>query len=81
MKSTILFATDPATEETIISESQKGSNQVQPIGRIHRTQNELLYQAAVMLTAIARSPQFDAALFKAMDKVCVLMYERHMGNA
>ena len=44
MKKTILFAVDLNTEETIVSESQKGSNKVIFIERIQRTKNELLFK-------------------------------------
>ena len=77
MKKTILFATDFNTEETIVSESQKGSNKVNFIERIHRTENELLFDAVATLTKITKSPNFDIAIFKAMDKVCQMIYNKH----
>ncbi len=78
MKKTLLFATDINSNETIISESQKGSNKIDLIERIHRNQNELLYDAVVTLTRITNSPNFDMAVFKAMDKVCQLIYNKHI---
>jgi len=80
MKNTILFATDLNTEETIVSESQKGSNKVNFIERIHRSENELLFDAVVTLTRITKSPNFDIAIFKAMDKVCQLIYDKQIEN-
>jgi hypothetical protein len=80
MKKTILFAIDLNTEETIISESEKASNKVNFIERIHRNKNELLFDAVVTLTRITNSPNFDAAVFKAMDKVCQLIYNKHIEN-
>lgn len=80
MKNTILFATDLNTEETIVSESQKGSNKVNFIERIHRNENELLFDAVVTLTRITKSPNFDIAIFKAMDKVCQLIYVKQIEN-
>jgi len=80
MKKTILFATDLNTEETIVSESQKGSNKVNFIGRIHRNENELLFDAVVTLTRITNSPNFDITIFKAMDKVCQLIYNKSIEN-
>lgn len=76
MKKTLLFAVDLNTQETIVSETEKGSNKVNFLERIPRTENELLFDAVVVLTNIARSPNFDPAIFKAMDKVCQLIYER-----
>jgi hypothetical protein len=47
MKKTILFAVDLNTEETIVSESQKGSNKVIFIERIQCTKNELLFKSKI----------------------------------
>jgi hypothetical protein len=80
MKKTILFAIDLNTEETIVSESQKGSNKVNFIERIHRNENQLLFDAAVTLTEITKSPNFDLAIFKAMDKVCQMIYDKQIEN-
>jgi len=80
MKKTILFAIDLNTEETIVSESQKGSNKVNFIERIHRNENELLFDAVVTLTRIANSANFDIAIFKAMDKVCQMIYKKQIEN-
>jgi hypothetical protein len=78
MKKTILFAIDFNTEETIVSESEKGSNKVSFIERIPRNNNELLYDAVVILTNITKSSKFDLPIFKAMDKVCLLVYNKHL---
>lgn len=80
MKKTILFAVDFETEETIVSESQKGSNKVNFIERIPRNKNELLFNAVVTLTSITNSPNFDISIFKAMDKVCELIYNKQIEN-
>jgi len=80
MKKTILFATDLITEETIVSESKKGSNKVDFIERIHRTENEVLFDAVVTLTRITNSSNFDLAIFKAMDKVCQMIYDKQIEN-
>jgi len=80
MKKTVLFATDLNTEETIVSESQKGSNKVNFIERIHRNENQLLFDAVVTLTRITNSPNFDIAIFKAMDKVCQMIYDKQIEN-
>jgi hypothetical protein len=80
MKKTLLFATDVTTEEIIISESLKGSNKVNFIERIHRKENELLFDAVVTLTRIANSANIDVAIFKAMDKVCQMIYDKKINN-
>ena len=78
MKKTILFAIDLKTEETLVSASEKGSNKVTFLERIRRNENELLFDAVVTLTRITNSTQLDIALFKAMDKVCQLIYLKHI---
>ncbi len=77
MKKTILFAIDLNTEETLVSESEKGSNKVNFIERISRNENELLFDAVVTLTKITNSANFDIAIFNAMDKVCQLIYNKY----
>lgn len=77
MKTNFLFAVDLQTEEVIVSESPKGSNKVHFIERIGRNDNEVLYHAVITLTGITKAPDFDVALFKAMDKVCQLIYAKH----
>ena len=77
MNTNWLFATDPTTEEVIVSESPKGSNKVNLVERVGRRENEMLYDAVVTLTSITIDNNFDAAIFKAMDKVCQLIYNKH----
>ena len=74
---TLLFAIDRNTEEVIVSESTKGSRTVHLIERIARRDSELLYQAVVTLTTITQSPDIDVSIFKAMDKVCQMIYGKH----
>ncbi len=76
MKKTLLFAIDPNSKEIVVSETEKGSNKVNFLERIPRAENELLFDSVVLLTNITRSPNFDPAIFKAMDKVCQLIYEK-----
>ena len=80
MSTNNLFAIDPKTEEVIVSESPKGSNKINFIERIKRKENELLYNAVVTLTSISNAPDLDMTFFKAMDKVCQLIYGKHKGN-
>lgn len=80
MKTTILFALDLKTDEILISESEKGTNKVNLIERIQRNKNELLFDAIVTLTRIASSADIDLAIFKAMDKVCQMIYSKHVEN-
>jgi hypothetical protein len=81
MKRNLLFATDLNTEEVIVSESQKGSNQVLFIERIPRQKHELLYRAVLTLTEITHAPDLDVQLFKAMDKVCQMIYTKGSTNS
>lgn len=80
MKNTLLFAIDSKTEETIISTSQKGSNTINLIERIHRNENEILFDTVLTLTKITNSTNFDISIFKAMDKVCQMIYNKHIEN-
>ena len=77
MKKIILFAIDLNTEETLVSESEKGNNKVNFIERISRNENELLFDAVVTLTKITNPNNFDIAIFNAMDKVCQLIYNNY----
>lgn len=77
MKKTLLFAIDLTTNEVIVSESQKGSKEITFIERIPQRENELLFDAISSMTKLTKSPKFDLALFKSMDKVCQLMYDKH----
>ena len=72
----MLFAIDSNTEEVIVSDSPKGSNKINFIERIGRQKNELLYNAVLTLTSITNDSNFDSSLFKAMDKVCQIIYEK-----
>ncbi len=73
----MLFAIDTKTEEVIVSDSPKGSNEIKFIERIKRQENEILYNAVVALTSITKDPNFDVAIFKAMDKVCQMIYNKN----
>ena len=73
----ILFAIDSNTEETIVSESQKGSNKINFIERVKRSDNEVLFNAVVTLTSITNAANFDIKIFNVMDKVCQLIYSKY----
>jgi hypothetical protein len=73
----MLFAIDIKTEEIIVSDSPKGSNKINFIERIGRQDNDILYNAVVTLTSITKPPIFDLKIFKAMDKVCQMIYNKH----
>jgi hypothetical protein len=77
MNNSKLFALDLKTEEILISDSSKGSNKIDFIEHIGRKENEILYNAVVTLTSITNAPNFDIAIFKAMDKVCQIIYNKH----
>lgn len=76
MNQNMLFAIDNATDEIIVSESPKGTNKINLIERISRKENEQLYSAVSTLTLITKDPNFDPTIFKAMDKVCQLLYNK-----
>ena len=73
----ILFAIDSNTEETIVSASQKGSNKINFIERVKRSDNEVLFNAVVTLTSITNAANFDIKMFNVMDKVCQLIYSKY----
>ena len=74
----ILFAIDQNTKEIIVSESPKGSNKINLVQRIKREDNLILYNAVVTLSSISSSTNLDISLFKAMDKVCQLIYNKYI---
>ena len=76
----MLFAIDIQSEEVIVSDSPKGSNEIHFIERIKRHENEALYNAVVTLTSITKAANFDMKAFKAMDKVCLVLYESYKGG-
>lgn len=77
MNKSLLFAVDINTEEVIVSDSSKGSNKINFVERIKRSDNEMFYNAVLTLTSITKSSNFDEAIFKSMDKVCQMMYNKH----
>lgn len=74
MKSTFLFAIDAATGEILVSESAKGSFKITEIERIPSSEDEMLFNAVTLLTKISKQSEVDVPLFKAMDKVCQMIY-------
>jgi len=73
----MLFAIDTNKEEVIVSDSPKGSNKINFIERIARQDNANLYKAVELLTDLSNASGFDPAIFKAVDKVCQMMYNKH----
>jgi hypothetical protein len=73
----MLFAIDTNTEEVIVSDSPKGSNKINLIERIGRQENADLYKAVELLSSLSRASNFDPAIFKAVDKVCQLIYSKY----
>ena len=74
----LLFAIDQNTQEIIVSESPKGSNKINFIERIRRQENDMLFNAVCTLTTISKASDFDISIFNAMDKVCQMMYNKHI---
>ena len=77
MKKDLLFAIDTNTKEVIVSDSPKGSNKINLIERIAQQDNVTLYNAVTTLTSITNASNFDTTIFKAMDKVCQMIYNKH----
>jgi hypothetical protein len=77
MNKNLLFAIDISTEEVIVSDSSKGSNKINFIERMKRSDNDIFFNAVLTLTSIAKSSDFDAAIFRSMDKVCQMMYHKY----
>ena len=77
MSKNILFAIDTNTEEVIVSDSPKGINKINFIERIGRQEKVILYNAVVTLTSITNTSNIDTTIFKAMDKVCQMIYNKH----
>lgn len=75
-----LFSIDIVSEEVTVSESPKGSNQINFVESVSRKKNEILYNSILTLTSITKSPDFDLTIFKSMDKVCQLVYKKHVGK-
>ena len=73
----MLFAIDTNTEEVIVSDSPKGSSKINFIELIKRQDNADLYKAVELLTSLSSASNFNASIFKAMDKVCQLIYNKH----
>lgn len=77
MNKDLLFAIDANSKEVIVSDSSKGNNKIKFIERIKQSDNDMLFNAVLTLTSITRSSNFDATLFKSMDKVCQMIYNKH----
>tara|TARA_X000000368_G_scaffold233273_1_gene184270 strand:+ start:878 stop:1120 length:243 start_codon:yes stop_codon:yes gene_type:complete len=77
MNRNLLFAIDINKKEVIVSESFKGSNKINFIERIKQSDNEIFFNAVATLTSITKSSNFDTRMFKSMDKVCQMMYDKH----
>ncbi len=77
MKKDLLFAIDTNTKEVIVSDSPKGSNKINLIERIAQQDNVTLYNAVTTLTSLTNASNFDTTIFKAMDKVCQMIYNKH----
>jgi hypothetical protein len=77
MSKNLLFAVDKSTQEVIVSESPNGSNKINLIERIKSNDCEALFNAIVALTSITKASNFNPAIFKAMDKVCHMLYNQY----
>lgn len=77
MNETMLFSIDVKTDEVLVSSSEKGSNNIKFIERIRKNENVVLYNSVVTLTSIVNETNIDTKLFKSMDKVCLMVYNRY----
>ena len=77
MNDNLLFAVDFNTMEVIVSDSSKGTNKIKFIERIKQNDNDMLFNAVVTLKSITESSNFDTKIFKLMDNVCQVMYNKH----
>jgi len=77
MNKSLLFAIVINTEEVIVSDSSNGSNKVNFIERIKQSDNDMFFYAVQTLMSITKSSSFDASIFKSMDKVCQMIYNKH----
>jgi len=77
MNMNMLFAIDSNTEEVIVSDSPKGSNKINFIERIGRQDNVNLFKAVEILTNLSSDANLDTSIFKAVDKVCQMIYKKH----
>ncbi len=73
----MLFAIDKNTDEVIVSDSPKGSNKVNLIERIRRQDNADLFKAVELMSSLSSASNFNTSIFKAVDKVCQLIYNQH----
>ena len=73
----MLFAIDKNTEEVIVSDSPKGSNKINFIERIGRQDNVNLFKAVEILSNLSSDSNLDTSIFKAVDKVCQMIYNKH----
>lgn len=77
MNENMLFSIDVRTDEVLVSSSEKGSNIIKFIERIRKNENVVLYNSVVTLTSIVNETNIDTKLFKSMDKVCLMVYNRY----
>tara|TARA_B100000900_G_scaffold123002_1_gene103763 strand:+ start:11275 stop:11772 length:498 start_codon:yes stop_codon:yes gene_type:complete len=77
MNMSFLFAIDINTQEVIVSESNKRTNNINFIERINQRDNDILFNAVITLTSITKSSSFDEKIFKSMYNVCQMMYCKH----
>ncbi|MFM9825644.1 hypothetical protein [Flavobacterium sp.] len=77
MNTNIMFAVDLKTKEIIVSDSPKGSNTINFLERINQQDHTILYDAVILLTNIINTSNPNITVFKAMDKVCQILYKKY----
>ena len=56
------------------------NNEINFIERIKRYEHEVHYNAVATFTSIAKATIFNMKAVKAMDIVCLMVYERYKGG-
>ena len=77
MNEIILFSIDKKTEEVVISSSVNGSNKIKFIERISKSDNLVLYNSVLTLDSVVNEKNIDTKIFKSMDKVCLMIYNKY----
>lgn len=79
MSHSLLFAIDKENQEVVISTSNDGSKKIENKDSIKKSENISLFNAVITLKSLTESDDLDIKVFKAMQKVCEMIYKNHKG--
>lgn len=79
MSHSLLFAIDKENQEVVISTSNDGSKKIENKDSIKKSENISLFNAVITLKSLIESDDLDIKVFKAMQKVCEMIYKNHKG--